>query len=57
MPKFKVNLINLDNRNDKIYTTIKAKSATEACIIAHRQYPAYFAFEANSVNENNNTDS
>lgn len=57
MPRFKVSLINLDNRNDKIYITVKAKSATDACIIAHKQYPAYFAFEANSVNENNNTDS
>lgn len=57
MPRFKVSLINLNNKNDKIYVTIKAKNAVNACIIAHKQHPAYFAFEANSVNENNNTDS
>lgn len=57
MPRFKVSLINLNNKNDKIYVTIKAKSAVNACIIAHKQHPAYFAFEANSVNESNNTDS
>lgn len=50
MPRFKVSLINLNNKNDKIYVTIKAKSAVNACVIAHKQYPAYFAFEANIIN-------
>lgn len=61
MPRYKVSLINLNNKNDKIYVTVKARSAVHACVIAHKNQPDYFAFEANiienSSDKNNNTNS
>lgn len=53
MPRFKVSLINLNNKNDKINVTIKARSAIHACIIAHKNTPEYFAYEANKIDDDN----